>query len=109
MIGPCHHAPDALLQAPPQQFTRVLVDVPCSGLGVLAKRADLRWRREPADLDELVTLQVICLARRFSEACSTSTSQVQVRTFLGVLAKRADLRRRREPADLEELVTLQVY
>jgi 16S rRNA (cytosine967-C5)-methyltransferase len=31
--------------------------VPCSGLGVLAKRADLRWQRAPEDLDELRALQ----------------------------------------------------
>jgi len=36
---------------------RVLIDVPCSGLGVLSKRADLRWQREPGDLDELAALQ----------------------------------------------------
>lgn len=35
---------------------RVLLDVPCSGLGVLAKRADLRWHRAE-DLSELVCLQ----------------------------------------------------
>jgi 16S rRNA (cytosine967-C5)-methyltransferase len=28
-------------------FDRVLVDAPCSGLGVLAARADLRWRGRP--------------------------------------------------------------
>ena len=28
-------------------FDRVLVDAPCSGLGVLASRPDLRWRAEP--------------------------------------------------------------
>jgi 16S rRNA (cytosine967-C5)-methyltransferase len=28
-------------------FDRVLVDAPCSGLGVLATRPDLRWRAEP--------------------------------------------------------------
>jgi len=28
-------------------FDRALVDAPCSGLGVLARRADLRWRAEP--------------------------------------------------------------
>jgi 16S rRNA (cytosine967-C5)-methyltransferase len=28
-------------------FDRVLVDAPCSGLGVLAARPDLRWRGEP--------------------------------------------------------------
>ena len=28
-------------------FDRVLVDAPCSGLGVLNSRPDLRWRAEP--------------------------------------------------------------
>jgi 16S rRNA (cytosine967-C5)-methyltransferase len=28
-------------------FDRVLVDAPCSGLGVLASRPDLRWRAKP--------------------------------------------------------------
>ena len=36
---------------------RVLVDAPCSGWGVLAKRADLRWRRTPKDLEALAWLQ----------------------------------------------------
>lgn len=36
---------------------RVLVDVPCTGTGVLAKRADLRWNRTEQDLAELCTLQ----------------------------------------------------
>ena len=38
-------------------YDAVLVDAPCSGLGVLAKRADLRWRRSPEDLTELAQLQ----------------------------------------------------
>ena len=41
----------------PPQADRVLLDVPCSGLGVLSKRADLRWQRAPEDLDELAALQ----------------------------------------------------
>ncbi|GIV62495.1 MAG: ribosomal RNA small subunit methyltransferase B [Rhodothermaceae bacterium] len=36
---------------------RVLLDAPCSGLGVLARRADLRWRRTPEEIDELTRLQ----------------------------------------------------
>ncbi len=32
---------------------RVLVDVPCSGLGTIARRPDLRWRRKAEDLDRL--------------------------------------------------------
>lgn len=39
-------------------FDRVLLDVPCSGLGVLSKRADLRWRRQPADLQAITVVQV---------------------------------------------------
>jgi len=41
----------------PPQADRVLLDVPCTGLGVLAKRADLRWRRGPDDLEEMAALQ----------------------------------------------------
>jgi 16S rRNA (cytosine967-C5)-methyltransferase len=36
---------------------RVLVDAPCSGLGVLRRRADARWRVTPSDIDRLVALQ----------------------------------------------------
>ncbi len=36
---------------------RILLDAPCSGLGVLAKRADLRWRRTPDEIAELSALQ----------------------------------------------------
>ncbi|HYX89766.1 MAG TPA: transcription antitermination factor NusB [Gaiellaceae bacterium] len=39
---------DALaLPAELRDFDRALVDAPCSGLGVLASRPDLRWRAEP--------------------------------------------------------------
>lgn len=38
-------------------FDRVVLDAPCSGSGVLAKRADLRWRRSPQALAELAVLQ----------------------------------------------------
>jgi 16S rRNA (cytosine967-C5)-methyltransferase len=38
---------DALELVWDQPFDRVLVDAPCSGLGVLARRADARWRKKP--------------------------------------------------------------
>ncbi|XP_052167116.1 uncharacterized protein LOC127783989 [Oryza glaberrima] len=38
-------------------FDKVLLDAPCSGLGVLSKRADLRWNRQFEDLEELMCLQ----------------------------------------------------
>jgi 16S rRNA (cytosine967-C5)-methyltransferase len=49
--------PDRSEAAADGRADAVLLDVPCSGLGVLARRADLRWRRTPADLDELAALQ----------------------------------------------------
>jgi 16S rRNA (cytosine967-C5)-methyltransferase len=36
---------------------RVLVDAPCSGLGVLRRRAELRWRIRPDDVPQLTGLQ----------------------------------------------------
>jgi 16S rRNA (cytosine967-C5)-methyltransferase len=35
----------------------VLVDAPCSGLGVLSRRSDLRWRRRQKDIADMVELQ----------------------------------------------------
>src|ERR1043166_9511036 len=35
-----------------RDFDRVLVDAPCSGLGVLAQRPDLRWRARPLPRSE---------------------------------------------------------
>jgi 16S rRNA (cytosine967-C5)-methyltransferase len=40
-----------------ESFDRVLVDVPCSGLGALRRRPEVRWRRQPGDIDHLVPLQ----------------------------------------------------
>jgi 16S rRNA (cytosine967-C5)-methyltransferase len=34
-----------------------LIDVPCTGTGVLSKRVDLRWRRKPDDLKEMTLMQ----------------------------------------------------
>lgn len=36
---------------------KILLDVPCSGTGVLNRRADLRWRRRPPDIQDLVDIQ----------------------------------------------------
>ncbi len=45
----------AALQMPPAD--RVLVDAPCSGLGVLCKKPDAKWKREPSDIVNLVSVQ----------------------------------------------------
>ncbi|HMC71648.1 MAG TPA: transcription antitermination factor NusB, partial [Mycobacteriales bacterium] len=35
---------------PPGSFDRVVVDAPCTGLGALRRRPEVRWRRKPADV-----------------------------------------------------------
>ncbi len=42
-------------------FDRVLVDPPCSGLGTLQSRPDLRWRVRPEAVDELAAAQALIL------------------------------------------------
>ena len=46
----------------PGRFDRVLVDAPCSGLGVLRRRPDARWRVTEAAVRELAALQRDLLA-----------------------------------------------
>lgn len=43
-------------------FDRVLVDPPCSGLGTLQARADLRWRVSPEAIAEMAAMQRTILA-----------------------------------------------
>jgi 16S rRNA (cytosine967-C5)-methyltransferase len=57
------------LTADPQRdgyFDRILVDAPCSGLGVLRRRADARWRKSPEEIRQLVDLQKNILRRALS-------------------------------------------
>lgn len=40
-----------------QKYGAILADVPCTGLGALRRRPEVRWRRTVADLRELTQLQ----------------------------------------------------
>ena len=48
---------DAAVPRADEVFDRILVDAPCSGLGTLQSRPDLRWRRRPEAIAELAALQ----------------------------------------------------
>ena len=39
-----------------ESFDAILIDAPCTGLGALRRRPEVRWRRTPADLRELTQL-----------------------------------------------------
>lgn len=49
-------------------FTRVMADVPCTGLGALRRRPEARWRRRPDDLVALAPLQRRLLASALDAA-----------------------------------------
>jgi 16S rRNA (cytosine967-C5)-methyltransferase len=51
------HADGRALPAELSGFDRALVDAPCSGLGVLNQRPDLRWRAEPLPALQLELLR----------------------------------------------------
>ncbi len=53
---------DAGAVRPGDAFDRVLVDPPCSGLGTLQSRPDLRWRTSPERIAELAPQQTRILA-----------------------------------------------
>lgn len=46
---------------PVRRVDKVLVDAPCSGLGVLRRRGELRWRRQPEDIPRMVEIQTALL------------------------------------------------
>ena len=53
---------DAAVARTDAPFDRVLVDPPCSGLGTLQSRPDIRWRSSPGDLATLSAIQTAILA-----------------------------------------------
>lgn len=50
----CADATDVLW---PEPFDRILLDVPCTGIGVVRRRPDLRWRRTADDVSRVVPIQ----------------------------------------------------
>ncbi len=44
------------------QYDKILLDAPCTGLGVLRRHPEAKWRREPGDARELAELQSELLA-----------------------------------------------
>jgi 16S rRNA (cytosine967-C5)-methyltransferase len=68
-----------------KKFDRILVDAPCSGLGVIRRNPEAKWRLTPADVSRLAKLQgtILCNAADYLEiggvllysTCSTSREE----------------------------------
>lgn len=48
---------DAVEYLSEEQADVVLADVPCSGLGTISKKPDIKWKREPEEIPKMVNLQ----------------------------------------------------
>jgi hypothetical protein len=53
----------------PDAYDRVLVDAPCSNTGVMRRRADLRWRIQPEEIERLRLAQ-LDLLRQSAATCA---------------------------------------
>ena len=40
-----------------EKFNKILLDVPCLGLGVLKRKPDIKWQRKPEDIKEIAKIQ----------------------------------------------------
>ena len=48
-----------------EKFDKILLDVPCLGIGVIKRKPDIKWQRKPEDIEESTLIQ-----RKILENCS---------------------------------------
>lgn len=48
-----------------EKFDKILLDVPCLGIGVLKRKPDIKWKRRPEDFEEITQVQ-----QNILETCS---------------------------------------
>ncbi|MBP1999353.1 16S rRNA (cytosine967-C5)-methyltransferase [Paenibacillus shirakamiensis] len=51
---------------PAASFDRILLDAPCSGLGVIRRKPDLKWAKQAEDIEDISKLQLELLERTAS-------------------------------------------
>jgi 16S rRNA (cytosine967-C5)-methyltransferase len=83
------------------QFDRVLVDVPCSGTGTLARNPDIKWRLRPEDLADLQERQSAILDSSWNQlapggklvyaSCSLESEENEI-VIESAVAHRKDMR-----------------
>ena len=39
------------------KFDKILLDVPCLGIGVIKRKPDIKWQRKPEDIEEIIAIQ----------------------------------------------------
>ncbi len=51
------------LLSPEQRFDRILIDAPCSGIGIIGRHPEARWKKQPSDGERLSETQRAILDR----------------------------------------------
>ena len=49
-----------------EKFDKILLDVPCLGIGVLKRKPDIKWQRKKEDIEEITKIQ-----EKILQTCST--------------------------------------
>ena len=48
-----------------EKFDKILLDVPCLGIGVIKRKPDIKWQRKKEDIEEITKIQ-----QKILENCS---------------------------------------
>ncbi len=82
-------------EVPQNGYDRILIDAPCSGIGVIRRHPDIKHHRRPDDIDTLVKVQTALLDTLWQElksggkmlymTCSIlpRENELQIKQFLG--------------------------
>lgn len=46
-----------------EKFDKILIDVPCLGIGVMKRKPDIKWQRKKEDIEEITKIQLDILQK----------------------------------------------
>ena len=89
----------------PDRFDKILVDAPCSGIGLIRRKPDIKYNKEAADFDQLQEIQLaildsVCQSLKKGGIITYSTCTIVRKENQDVIAKFLDRHPNFEPVAL---------
>ena len=89
----------------PDRFDKILVDAPCSGIGLIRRKPDIKYNKEAADFDQLQEIQLaildsVCQSLKKGGIITYSTCTIVGKENQDVIAKFLDSHPNFEPVAL---------